>query len=183
MKNIDFNNFVENSIFNDFKNSVKNYHINLEKRIEEIERMIDDLNSTMENKMDKKDSKIIEDNLRNKIDELRNTFSKKYCEKSEAYKQFKFLEIKIKTLEDKDKNKEKGDNWLIAKKPVNGYSCASCEAYLGEIKDNVQPINWKKFQNRELGMEQQKNYRVNKDKYKFYIFFRSEADFLKCYSI
>jgi hypothetical protein len=159
-KNIDFNNFVDNSIFNEFKNTIKIYHNNTEKRCEEMERKIDDFNSLIENKLDKNDYKIKEDNIKNKIEELKISSLKKFCEKSEAYKQFKFLEIKIKTLEDKEKNKEKGENWLIAKKPVNGFSCASCESYIGEIKDNIQNINWKKF-GKDQNSDQQKTYRVN----------------------
>ena len=161
LKNIDFSNFVENSNFNEFKILIKNHYINLEKRCEEIERMLDDYNLILENKTDKNDLKIIEDNLKSKIEEFRNTCYKKFCEKTETFKQFKFLEVKMKTIEDKEKTKEKGDNWLIAKKPVNGFACASCENYIGEIKDNVQPLNWKKFQNRESNNDQQKNYRVN----------------------
>jgi hypothetical protein len=161
-KNIDFSNFVEISNFNDLKNSIKNININLEKRCEELERMIDEYNILIENKTDKEDTKNIEDNIRIKIDEFKNTCYKKFCEKTETYKQIKFLEVKLKTIEDKEKTKEKGDNWLIAKKPVNGYSCASCENYIGEIKDNVQPLNWKKFQSREQpAIDPQKNYRVN----------------------
>jgi hypothetical protein len=161
-KNIDLNNFVENSLFNDFKNTIKIYHNNIEKRFEEIERKIDDSFSVMENKVDKKDYKIMEENFKNKIEEIKISFLKKFCEKSEAYKQFKFLEMKIKIIEDKEKNKEKGDNWLLAKKPVDGFKCASCETYIGEIKDNTQNINWKKFSSREPNSEQQKSYRVNK---------------------
>ena len=159
-KNIDVNKLLEVSAFNDYRSSISNYHTILEKRCEELERMIDDSNGIMESKPNIKDVKMMEESLKNRIDDLKNTSSKRFCEKPEAYKQFKFLEIRIKSIEDKDKNKGKGDNWLIAKKPVNGYSCASCESYIGEIKDNVQPIHWNKFQNRDITSEQNKTYRV-----------------------
>jgi len=40
---------------------------------------------------------------------------------------------------------EKGDNWLLAKKPLGGNSCASCEAYIGDIKDTTQYQPWNKY--------------------------------------
>lgn len=47
------------------------------------------------------------------------------------------------------KKVEKGDNWLLAKKPLNGYSCASCEAYIGDLQDNQQHIPWNKYPMRD----------------------------------
>jgi hypothetical protein len=44
-----------------------------------------------------------------------------------------------------NKKDEHGDNWLLAKKPLNGYSCAACESYIGELKDNTQYIPWNRY--------------------------------------
>jgi len=40
---------------------------------------------------------------------------------------------------------EKGDNWLLAKKPLGGSTCASCESYLGEIQNTTQYQPWNKY--------------------------------------
>lgn len=40
---------------------------------------------------------------------------------------------------------EKGDNWLIAKKPIGGHSCASCESYIGDLNDHNQYVPWNKM--------------------------------------
>ena len=53
------------------------------------------------------------------------------------------------------KKNDKGDNWLIAKKPINGYTCASCEQYLGDLHDNNQFVPWNKIPN-----QNEKLYRV-----------------------
>ena len=72
----------------------------------------------------------------------------------------KYLDSQIKQiLEIYVKNKEKGDNWLLAKKPFGGHSCASCETYLGELQDNSQPIHWNKYPMRDPN---DKLYRVYK---------------------
>jgi hypothetical protein len=45
------------------------------------------------------------------------------------------------------KKNEKGDNWLLAKKPLGGYSCASCERYLGDLQENQEHLAWNKVSN------------------------------------
>ena len=54
------------------------------------------------------------------------------------------------------KKGEKNDNWLLAKKPVGGFSCASCESYIGELKDKGDYVTWNKYPQRNI----EKNYRV-----------------------
>jgi hypothetical protein len=55
------------------------------------------------------------------------------------------------------KKQDKGDNWLIAKKPINGFTCASCEAYIGDLKDRENYLAWNKYPMRE---PQDKAYRI-----------------------
>ena len=43
---------------------------------------------------------------------------------------------------------EKGDNWLLSKKPISSNLCASCESYIGDIKDgnnNTIHVPWNKY--------------------------------------
>lgn len=69
---------------------------------------------------------------------------------------------------------EKGDNWLLAKKPLGGNSCASCEAYIGDLHDNSQYVAWNKYPMRDPN---DKLYRVNIN----ILYFRLETVFQKCY--
>ena len=43
------------------------------------------------------------------------------------------------------KKDEKNDNWLLAKKPLGCYACASCENYLGDLKENDEKVFWNQF--------------------------------------
>lgn len=52
---------------------------------------------------------------------------------------------------------EKGENWLLAKKPIGGYKCASCESYIGDLTENMQQVNWNKYPVRD---PTEKSYRV-----------------------
>jgi hypothetical protein len=148
-KNIDLNKFIEISIFNEFKNNADIRHLNIQNRFDEFERMIDDIYTMIDNKSNLEDIRKLEDIFINKLDDLKNFSIKKFSDKPESFKHFKVLESKIKSIQEKDKNKEKGDNWLIAKKPVNGYACASCESYIGDLPNKNQPIHWNKFINRD----------------------------------
>ena len=49
----------------------------------------------------------------------------------------RFLDTQIKHIIDVYiKRLDKNDSsWLIAKKPLGGFSCASCKSYLGELKN------------------------------------------------
>lgn len=68
---------------------------------------------------------------------------------------------------------DKGENWLLAKKPIDGFACASCEAYIGELHDNNQYIPWNKYPMRDPN---EKLYRVI-----FLYYFRLEMAFHECF--
>ena len=97
----------------------------------------------------------IEQYLINLIDEYKIKDSKKYVEKSEHQKSIKYLEIQIKHLQ--DMNSKDNENWLLAKKPINNYMCASCEAYLGDLKNKEEYSAWNKIPSRE---DYNKKYRL-----------------------
>ena len=58
---------------------------------------------------------------------------------------------KIKTIhEGIDKRNEVGDNWLLAKKPINNYACPSCEASIrGELDKRTEYVAWNRYPQRE----------------------------------
>ena len=62
-------------------------------------------------------------------------------------KNLKYLELQTKQLIEENKKSEKQESWLLAKKPFNGHLCASCEAYLGDLKHitNSKYIAWNKY--------------------------------------
>ena len=83
------------------------------------------------------DLKTMEQCISNMLEDIKTLFNKKFMEKTEILKNFKFLEIQIKSIYDNNPGMVKeGENWLLAKKPLNNYLCASCEAFLGDLKNN-----------------------------------------------
>ena len=81
-----------------------------------------------------------------KIEDFRQASVKKFADRIEVSKNYKYLDLNLKqVLEQVMKKNEKGDNWLLAKKPFGGNSCASCEAYIGDLQDNREYVPWNKF--------------------------------------
>lgn len=81
-----------------------------------------------------------------KIEELKVSNLKKFADKQETSKNFKYLDLSIKQINEvNQKRLEKGENWLIAKKPFGGNSCASCEAFIGDLNENKDYIPWNKL--------------------------------------
>lgn len=146
----EFNKFVEIQTFLEFKNHTTNEIKALHDRIDELRRLLDDLINLLGEKADIVDFKKFEELVMLKLEELKNACNKKFADKNETAKNFKYLDSQIKQIiELYIKNKDKADNWLLAKKPFGGNSCASCEAYIGELHDNSQPIHWNKYPMRD----------------------------------
>ena len=85
------------------------------------------------------------------IDELKISSNKRYADKIETSKSIKFIETQIKALHDAYLRKnEAGDNWLLAKKPINNYVCASCEANIkGELDKRTEFVPWNRYPQRD----------------------------------
>jgi len=147
---IDYSRFVETHTYNEF---LKSYNKEVEKinwRLDELKFILDDIILNMKNKVSDKDLKTLEDYLTSKIEEMRINTHRKYADKNETSKNIKYLDSQIKHItEVYIKKMEKGDNWLIASKPVGGYKCASCESYLGDLNENTQHLPWNKIPNRD----------------------------------
>ena len=95
--------------------------------------------------------------LNEKIEELANACNLKFADKNECLKNFKHIEEQLKKilniLKRKSEQNQEGDgNWLLAKKPINGYSCASCESYIGELNNNIKKyIPWNRLPYKDSG--------------------------------
>ena len=127
--------------------------------IKRINKQIDEISKLLKDKVDIDDLNELRDFLLNKIEELINDFKNKFADKDETAKNLKYLEDQIKKLYSLIKSSKKqihtfheADNWLLAKKPINGFSCAACESYIGELKnDKNKFIAWNKLPVRDPG--------------------------------
>ena len=149
--------YLDINTFNDF---IKAYHKDidkLERNIEDIRRLINELTDTLSTKANGEDMKSFEGLINNKLEEMKLLCVRKFSDKIETNKNFKYIDAQIKHLTKVImKKNEKNESWLIAKKPIGGHICASCEAYIGELKGRDDFMVWNKYPQRE----KEKNYRI-----------------------
>ena len=149
--------YIDIATFNDF---IKSYQKDLEKidkTIDDVRRLINDLSEILKTKASGEDMQTFENLINNKLDELKLLSTRKFADKVDTSKNFRYFDAQIKHITQIVlKRNDKNESWLIAKKPIGGYSCASCEAYIGELKEKGDFMAWNKYPNRE----KEKNYRI-----------------------
>ena len=142
--------FLELKIFDDFKSQIIKEFTNINDNFSKSRKLSEDILESLKNRTSFKDLKVLEDVVLGKIEELKISSSKKFADHYDTSKTFKYLEQQIKYITQVFvKKMEKGDNnWLLAKKPINTV-CASCESYIGELKDTGTYIPWNKYPNKD----------------------------------
>ena len=143
---------LEIKIFEEFKSQIIKEFTNVNDNFTHLRKLVDDILNTLKNKSSYKDLKSLEDEIIIKLEDLRLSSAKKFAERVETIKNFKYLDQQIKHITQVYiKKLDKSENWLIAKKPINSNICASCESYIGDLKDNSPYVPWNKYPLRDQG--------------------------------
>lgn len=159
---IDTSRFIDYSTIDNLKSKFKNDFKELEDYIVALKRKLEECGFNLLKKASNADLKSLENLILTKIEENKLMFFKKFADKLETKKYLKYLDIQLNGINEGINNKhEKRDNWLLAKKPLNNYMCASCEAYIGDIKESNEgkDINIKKKYNFNNLFNEEKIYR------------------------
>ena len=134
--------------------------------IKKLKEMIDAIKENIKGNCKLKDIETNNNYILQKMDELLEGLNKKFVLKSDNSNAFKNLEDQFRRiiLLLATKIEHENNNWLLAKKPINGYSCAACESYIGDLKEEKDDkyLTWKKLplREREKESEQEKLYRL-----------------------
>ena len=143
------NKIIFQNDFNEFKESNDKIIDNIKQYLNDINYMMDNIRTNSSKGMATlKDLKNLEDKIISKMYEFGEQINEKFAEKKFVLRNNRFLKIEIKQKLDNYKNKEQrteGTGWLLSKKPIGGHLCASCEAYIGDLKDNDKYIPWNKY--------------------------------------
>lgn len=119
--------------------------------INKLKEIRDEIDTLLKEKASLEDLESMQNLIFQKIEELFMQQNKKYNHNSSVVQilqdQFKKL---LELLSRKEEEKE-SNNWMIRSKPINsGYSCASCETYIGDLKnDNNRYIHWNRLPERD----------------------------------
>jgi len=153
---IDSSKYLEITAFDKFLLGLQKEKENTDNNFASVNKLLTEMAETLKSKSGAEDMKLFEQLMNNKLEELKLYTLRKLADKIETNRNIKYLDSQIRHIIDfYIKKSDKVDSWLIAKKPLGGYSCASCESYLGELKNNTKEFTpWSKYPNRE-----DKNYR------------------------
>ena len=145
----DKNKFIENKNFDDFKAQIVKEFNNINDNFINSRKLLDELIDSVRNRTSFKDLKALEDAVMIQMEELKISSSKKFADRNEVNKTIKYLDQQIRNIvQIYIKKIDKGENWLLAKKPITNNLCASCESYIGDLKDtndNNLYIPWNKY--------------------------------------
>lgn len=122
---------------------------NLSASFEELKKIEKDKKSEillkLESKVDLDSLKFIDDKLKKMIESLTDKFTSQYAEKNDMRRGLKYLENMVKNLES-GKMKPEGDDAMLARKPLEGWSCASCEKKLESLTGRIPSHSpWRKL--------------------------------------
>ena len=128
--------------------------------INNLKKQYDEMYKNLNNKSTLTDLETMKDLILQKMEELFMNQNKKLTNNSylvqNLQEHFKKLLELLTVREEQEK-----ENWLIAKKPVAGFSCASCESFIGDLKnDKNKYIHWNKLPFREKESSGEKFFRV-----------------------
>ena len=152
---IEGNNFFSFPIFTQYK---KDINTKIEKMKTDLEHLFNNfeiISSSLSSYPNNKDFSKFQNNMINLLEEFKSNIHKKYMERTEIQKALKLIDNQIKTLNESSKKHEGSDSWLLAKKPISNYQCASCESILKDLEQKDNFVPWNKYPNRE-----EKTYRI-----------------------
>ncbi len=142
--------YLEVASFNDFLKTYQKDQNRIKGELDDLRKLIRDLSEILKTKASEEDMRNFETLINSKLEELKLYCNRRFADKVDTSKSIKYLDAQIKHVVDVYiKRMEKGDNWLLAKKPIGGFTCASCEAYIGELKDKGEFMAWNKYPMRE----------------------------------
>ena len=139
---IDFSKYIDHQKLSE---SLRPVLKELEKIYKEIDSLRRDLSVVDEEskKYSKNLVNKLDEDLNKKINEIKNLIQKKYMDKIEINKIIKTLEVQIKSLG--EDTKKDSDSWLLAKRPLKCFNCASCEANVKNDYASADYLPWKKY--------------------------------------
>ena len=140
---IDFSKYIDQTKLTETLRPLLKEMEKMYKEIDSLRRdlsVVDDENKrNVKNQINK-----LDEETNKKINELKNLIQKKYLEKIDFHKTIKTLEVQIKSLG--EESKKDADSWLLAKRPLKCFNCASCEANIKNDYNNVADyLPWKKY--------------------------------------
>ena len=143
---------VEKEEYNDFVQKINKKISELRLDVNDHNRNLDQIMPLFKKISTREDLNKLENSLTELIDKQSEDASIKFAKKKEIVKSIKSIDSKVKIFMknlNQEREKEKNEGVILASKPVGGYKCASCEAFIGELKDSYTYLPWNKYHGEE----------------------------------
>ena len=143
---------VDKEEYNKFVKDIKRKISDIQMDVNQHNRHLDEIMPVIQKILTSDDLNKLENSLTGLIEKQNADALGKFADKKEIIKSIKSIESQVKIFMknlDKEREKEKNDSVILASKPVGGYKCASCEAYIGELKDSYTYLPWNKYHGSE----------------------------------
>ena len=153
--NVESGNFLPQTTFNLFKKDINSKLEKIKTDLDNLNNNIETLSSSLNHCVSNKEFSKFQKSIINLIDDFKSSCHKKYMDKTEIHKSLKIIETQIKSLNEATKKYDTSDTWLLAKKPIGNYQCASCESNLKDLEQKDNFVAWNRYPSRE-----EKTYRI-----------------------
>ena len=143
---------VDKEDYNKFIKDINRKITDLQMDVNQNNRNMDEIMPLIQKILTSEDLNKLENSLTGLIEKQNVDAMGKFANKQEIIKSIKSIESQVKVFMknlDKEREKEKNESVILASKPVGGYKCASCESYIGELKDSYTYIPWNKYHGSE----------------------------------
>ena len=144
--------FVEKSLYENDMKLINKKISKLQMDVNEHNRNFAELMPKLEGILDINEFNKLKKNVEDLMSKSGNIVSSnKSLDTQEIIKNIKSMEAQVKIFMKKlenesEKEKERiNDNCILASRPVGGFKCASCETYIGDIKENNIYLPWNKY--------------------------------------
>ena len=151
----DLTRYVESSQFLETTKKLFLKIDNLRTKIESNQKNIEDILERLKGTPTEDDFDQYQNLLKAMLEDLKLSCNKKYADKIDVQKTFRYIETQIKSLN--ENYKREGETWLLAKKPLSNYLCASCESVIRDMNTKSDYIPWGKYPKRD---EERTKYRM-----------------------
>ena len=152
---LETNNFIQQTMLTQMKKEINSKLEKIKADLEHLSNNLETVSSSLNSYPTNKDFSKFQNSIISIIEDFKSSLHKKYMERVEIQKALRLLENQIKSLNESSKKNEGSDTWLLAKKPIGHYMCASCEANLKDLEQKDNYVPWNKYPIRE-----EKNYRL-----------------------
>jgi len=139
---------VDREDYNKFIKEINKTILEIRMDVNDHNRSLDQIMPMIQKILTMEDLKKLESSLIELIEKQNALSQGKFADKKEIIKSIKSIEAQVKLFMDnldKEREKEKNDGCILASKPVGGYKCASCEAYIGDLKESTTYLPWNKI--------------------------------------